>query len=87
MAGDFTTIQEYITWTEVVGNLDKKLYTPDMDKEKINELDVRNDYNRITVNIDSGGIRSYLIKFGVVSYAVTELYEIAQDAFDAMGWT
>lgn len=85
MAGDFTTIEEFITWTDNALNIDKPLYTFNDDKESVLELNIKTLYDRITV-VWKNNIRTYVIKVGVVSYDVTDLYIVASDVLVDIGW-
>ena len=85
MAGDFTTIEEFITWTDNALNIDKPLYTFNDDKESVLELNIKTLYDRIIV-VWKNNIRTYVIKVGVVSYDVTDLYIVASDVLVDIGW-
>jgi len=85
MAGDFTKIQDFIDWTDNPLNINKPLYTFNDSKESVLELDIRDDYDRITV-VWKNNIRTYVVKVGVISYDVTDLYILASDVLTDIGW-
>lgn len=86
MAGNFTTVEEFITWTDNPVNINSPLYTFNDSKESVIELNIRDDYDRITV-VWKNNVRTYVIKVGVVSYAVTDLYITASDVLTDIGWS
>ena len=86
MAGDFTTIQSFIDWTDNVANINSPLYTFNDAQDAVLELDIKNDYDRITV-VWVSNVRTYVIKVGVVSYDVTDLYILASDVLTDVGWS
>lgn len=83
MAGDFTTIQEFITWSDA--NPTALLYHPDDDNKSVRELNIPEDYNRITNKL-VGSVRTYNVVVAAVGYDITTLYTNADAAWAAKSW-